>query len=200
MFLPETRSPDLSAYDNGWYSPGRTSLVRAVWFFVGSPLLSSRINPLSSVRRFLLRIFGGQIGPNVVVKPGVQVKYPWHLVAGANSWIGENVWIDNLCPVTIGSNVCISQGAYLCTGNHDWSDPGFGLIVKPIIVGNGAWVGAKSIVSPGVEIGECAIAAAGSVVTKDIPAFEIHAGNPAHFIRHRVFQDQSQKKAAAATA
>jgi putative colanic acid biosynthesis acetyltransferase WcaF len=186
-------SPDLSAYNNSWYNPGRGPAVRAVWFFLGLPLLRSNLNPLSSLRRVLLRIFGAKIGQNVAIKPGVQVKYPWHLTIGANSWIGENVWIDNLCPVTIGTNACLSQGAYLCTGNHDWSDPAFGLIVKPITIGNGAWLGAKSLISPGVEIGECAIAAAGSVVTKDIPAFEIHAGNPAHFIRHRVFQNQAHQ-------
>jgi putative colanic acid biosynthesis acetyltransferase WcaF len=120
-----------------------------------------------------------------VIKPGVRVKYPWRLTVGAAAWLGEDVWIDNLADVEIGSNACVSQGAYLCTGNHDWSDQTFGLIVKSIRIRDGAWVGAKSVVCPGVEIGECAIAAAGSVVTRSIPPYEIHAGNPARFIRHR---------------
>jgi putative colanic acid biosynthesis acetyltransferase WcaF len=193
-------SPDLSSYDNSWYNPGRGAFVRALWFFLGLPLLRSNLNPVSSLRRALLRIFGARIGRAVEIKPGVQVKYPWNLTVGANSWIGESVWIDNLCSVAIGSNACISQGAYLCTGNHDWSDPGFGLIVKPIAVGNGAWLGAKSFVSPGVKIGECAITAAGSVVTKDIPPFEIHAGNPAHFIRRREIRHADAHKIASTAA
>jgi putative colanic acid biosynthesis acetyltransferase WcaF len=115
------------------------------------------------------------------------VKYPWLLGVGDHSWLGEDCWIDNLAAVRIGNNVCLSQGAYLCTGNHDWSDPVFGLIVKPINLGDGAWVGAGAIVCPGVSLGECAVVAAGSVVTRDVPALEIHAGNPARFVRRREF-------------
>jgi putative colanic acid biosynthesis acetyltransferase WcaF len=107
------------------------------------------------------------------------------LSIGAASWIGEDAWIDNLVPVTIGANVCVSQGAYLCTGNHDWSDPAFGLRAQPIVLEDGSWVGARAVVCPGVTIEKCGIVTAGSVVTHSIPAYEIHAGNPAHFIRRR---------------
>jgi putative colanic acid biosynthesis acetyltransferase WcaF len=113
------------------------------------------------------------------------VKYPWLFAAGDNCWIGEDCWIDNLAFVRMGSNVCISQGAYFCTGNHDWSDPAFGLIVKGIEIHDGAWVGAKAVLTPGVKICECAVVAAGSVVTQDIPRFEVHGGNPARFLRRR---------------
>src|SRR5690606_2767007 len=86
---------------------------------------------------------------------------------------------------------CVSQGAYLCTGNHDWSDPAFGLIVKPITLGDGSWVGARAVIAPGVELGECAVAAAGSVVARPIPPYEVHSGNPASFrcVRHFVTMD-----------
>jgi putative colanic acid biosynthesis acetyltransferase WcaF len=157
---------------------------------------SSNAIPLSSVRRLLLRTFGAKIGKRVSIKPGVQVKYPWHLSIGDDSWIGEHAWIDNLVRVTIGSNACVSQGAYLCTGNHDWSDPAFGLIVKPIMIGDGAWVGAKSLIGPGVEIGDCGIAVAGSVVSKSIPPHEIHAGNPAKFLRKRTLREPDVAQAA----
>lgn len=196
----ETLSPDLSVYNNAWYRPGRSTIALAAWFFLGLPIFRSKLNPLSSIRRALLKMFGSNIGLNVVIKPGVQVKYPWHLSVGSNTWIGENVWIDNLGPVNIGSNVCISQGAYLCTGNHDWSDPAFGLIVKPISVGDGVWVGAKSVICPGVNLGRCAVTFAGSVVTKDVPGFEIHAGNPAQFIRRRLFKNDGQPIPAKARA
>jgi putative colanic acid biosynthesis acetyltransferase WcaF len=125
----------------------------------------------------------------VVLKPGIRVKYPWFLSIGDHSWIGEEVWIDNLILVRIGANVCISQGAYLCTGNHDWSDRSFGLQVKAVTVEDGAWVGAKALICPGVMIGRSAVVAAGSVVTSDIPPYEVHGGNPAQFLRRREFRE-----------
>jgi putative colanic acid biosynthesis acetyltransferase WcaF len=121
----------------------------------------------------------------VVIRPGVRVKYPWRLRIGNNSWLGEDCWIDNLAHVHIGNNVCLSQGSYLCTGNHDWADPAFGLIVKPITLRDGSWVGARATICPGVELEENAVAAAGSLVTNSIPAGEIYAGNPAKFRRRR---------------
>ncbi len=141
--------------------------------------------PSSGVRVWLLRAFGATIGRGVVVKPGVEVKYPWHLVVGDDTWIGENAWIDCLTTVRIGSNACVSQGAYLCTGNHDWTDPGFGLMVEPVQVGEAAWVGAKAILMPGCVLGEGAVAGAGSVVRGVVSDWEIYAGNPAVFVRRR---------------
>lgn len=182
----ETHPPvDLSRFDNSWYNPGRSSLLRTLWFLIGQPLLRCSILPSSSFRVALLRLFGASIGRAVVIKPGVRVKYPWLLEIGDYSWIGEDTWIDNLATVRIGSHVCVSQGAYLCTGNHDWTDPKFGLIVQPIALHDCSWIGAKSILCPGVILGKGAVAAAGSVVTKNIPAWEIYAGNPAIFLRSR---------------
>jgi putative colanic acid biosynthesis acetyltransferase WcaF len=176
---------NLRDYDNSWYRPGRPLLWQAVWFFIGLPLLRCALLPSSAFRVWLLRRFGARLGTGVVIKPGVRVKYPWHLEVGDCCWLGEDCWIDNLTTVTLGDSVCISQGAYLCTGNHNWSDPSFGLMTKSIVLGNGAWVGAKTLLAPGVELGAGAIASAGSVVMRNIPAFEIHAGNPAAFVKHR---------------
>jgi putative colanic acid biosynthesis acetyltransferase WcaF len=184
--------PDLSSYDNSWYSPGRGQFVRLLWFFLGLPILRSRLLPSSSIRSSLLRLFGSTVGRGVVLKPGIRVKYPWHLSIGDHSWIGEEVWIDNLTMVTIGTNVCISQAAYICTGNHDWSDRSFGLQVKAVAVEDGSWIGAKALVCPGVTIGQCAVVAAGSVVTSDIPSYEVHGGNPAQFLKRREFSEAPQ--------
>ena len=179
---------NLGRYDNSWYSPGRSRIVQALWFFLGLPVLRSPWLPSSGMRLTLLRVFGAKIGVQVVIKPGTRVKYPWFLEIGDSTWVGEDVWIDNLTSVGIGSNVCISQGAYLCTGNHDWSDPAFGLIVKGIVVQDGAWIGAKAVICPGIEIAECAVIAAGSVVTKNAEAYTIYAGNPAARIKAREFR------------
>lgn len=176
---------ELGKFDNSWYRPGGSGMSRALWFFVGGPVVRCAVNPSSGLKRWLLRVFGAEVGRGVVIKPGVRVKYPWRLKVGDDAWIGEDAWIDNLGDVEIGANACVSQGAYFCTGNHDWSDPRFGLVVKGIKIGAGAWVGAKSVVCPGVELGEGAVAAAGSFVVKNIPAWEIHAGNPAVFVKRR---------------
>lgn len=176
---------DLFAFRAGGLERGRPRWVESAWLCCQAFLFSTWL-PGSRWRVELLRLFGACIGCGVVIKPWARVKFPWRLKIGSNSWIGESVWLDDLGAISVGSNCCISQGAYLCTGNHDWSDPNFSLIVKPIVLCDGSWVGARTVVCPGVTIGEHAVAAAGSVVTKDIPAFEIHAGNPAKLTRNRV--------------
>jgi putative colanic acid biosynthesis acetyltransferase WcaF len=176
----------LRDYNNSWYQAGRSGAWQMAWFLIGLPLLRCSLIPFSGLRVRLLKLFGAEIGERVVVKPGVRVKYPWHLRIGQDCWIGEDCWIDNLTTVRIGNDVCLSQGAYLCTGNHNWADPAFGLVIEPILIQNGAWVGAKAFLGPGVVLGHGAIAAAGSVVSKNIPDFKIYAGNPAVFVRNRL--------------
>ena len=176
---------ELERYDNRWYRPGRSKAIQIAWYFLGLPLLRSSLLPISRLKYLVLRIFGAKLGTGVVIKPGVRVKYPWRLTVGNHCWIGEDCWIDNLADTAIGDNVCLSQGAYLCTGNHDWSDPAFGLKIGSIHLGSGCWIGAKAVVLPGISVGSGAIALSGSVVTKDIPDWEIHGGNPAVFRRHR---------------
>ena len=186
----------LAQYDNSWYHPGGSVLRRALWFFVGQPILRSASIPSSSLRVSLLRLFGARIGLRVVIKPSVEVKYPWHLTIGDDCWIGEHVWIDNLTTVRLENNVCISQGAYLCTGNHDWTDPAFGLMIAPIQLFEGSWAGAKSILTPGSVLGIGSIASAGSVISGTVPDFQIYAGNPAYLLKTRVIRSSVEPVAA----
>lgn len=175
---------DLSAFNNNWYNPGGNVFSRACWFWCNSVFVNSRF-PFSGFKKFVLRLFGAKIGKGVVIKPNVNVKYPWNLVVGDHSWIGENVWIDNLDKVNIGANCCISQGAFLLTGNHDYSKPAFDLIIKPIVLEDGAWVGAKSVVCPGVTVKSHAVLAVGSVATSNLEEWSIYQGNPALKVRDR---------------
>ncbi len=185
----------LRQYDNSWYHPGGSFLKRSAWFFLGQPIVASAWIPSSSLRVALLRVFGATIGERVVIKPSVEVKYPWHLVIGDDCWIGEHVWIDNLTTVRIESNVCVSQGAYLCTGNHDWSDEKFGLITSPIELAEGSWAGAKCVLTPGAALGRGAVAAAGSVITGKVPDGQVYAGNPAKFVKvRRMRADESAEQ------
>ena len=180
---------DLSLTTNRDYMPGRPFVVRALWVAVEALLL---LNPLVSsyrLKRAILRLFGAHVGDHVIIKPGVHVKYPWRLWVGDNCWLGERCWIDNMEDVTLGDNVVVSQGAYLCTGNHDWTDPGMGLTAQPILIGNGAWVGAFARVAPGRRLAEESILLLGGVMLRDSEPRGIYAGNPAELVRWRVLRD-----------
>lgn len=182
-------SVDLTLTSNRGYRHARSLPVRALWLLADALVMRNPLLTSYALKRTLLRAFGAAIGRNVLVKPGVQVKCPWHLTVGDNAWIGEHVWIDNFVEVRIGANACISQGAYLCTGNHDWSDPGMGRVVEPITVEDGAWVGAFARVAPGVVVGEEAVVALASVLLADAEPRGIYAGNPALRIRERSLRD-----------
>lgn len=176
---------DLSTFDNSWYKPGRSLLFRSLWHIVNALFLQNPLNPSSRLKIAFLRLFGARIGEGVVLKPSINVKFPWNLEVGDYSWIGENAWLDSLAPIKIGSNACISQGGYFCTGNHDWTDPAFGLIVKGITIEDGAWIGARATVLPGVTVKSHSIVAAGSVIAKDTEAYGIYVGNPAVKVKER---------------
>jgi len=182
---------DLSRPDNSEYDVGRSRLVWALWHSVGSPIVRSNVLPIPRLKAAVLRLFGASIGCKAHIKPGLKVKFPWYLTLGDHCWIGEDVWIDNLSPVTIGSHVCVSQMAYLCTGNHDWKSTNLKLFRRPIVLKDGCWVGARSTICPGVTVGSAAVVAVGSVAAKDIPAYEVWAGNPARFVRERTFWPHS---------
>lgn len=169
---------DLSRYSNMGYSPGRGLLVRAGWYAASVLIFEHGGVPFMKPKLWILRMFGAVIGEGVVIKPQVTIKFPWRLRIGAHCWIGQGVWIDNLADVTLGEHVCLSQGVYLCAGSHDYRSRSFRLITRAIEIGNGAWVGARSMVLAGVTIGANSVVAAGSVVTKDVPPASVVGGNP----------------------
>lgn len=130
-------------------------------------------------------MFGAVIGKGVVIKPRVNIKYPWNLSIGEHSWLGEGVWIDNLGKVIIGSNCCVSQGALLLCGNHNYRKSTFDLMVGDITLENGVWIGAKAMVCPGVVCHSHAVLTAGSIATASLEAYKIHSGNPAVPVKER---------------
>ncbi|MEZ4918232.1 MAG: hypothetical protein R2792_03915 [Saprospiraceae bacterium] len=131
---------DLSSFSNPEYDPGRNVLTRGLWYACNALIFKSYLFPFYRLKWFLLKVFGAKIGNGLIVKPGVSFKYPWKLEIGNHVWIGEGAWIDNLDQVVIGDNVCISQGAMLLCGNHDYKKPSFDLITAPIIIEAGAWI------------------------------------------------------------
>lgn len=174
----------LDQYNKDVYSGG-PFWKQLIWYYFGDILVRSYFLPFSPLKVWLLRLFGAKIGKGVRIKQGVRIKYPWFLEIGDYVWIGENAWIDNLAKVTIESHVCLSQGVYLCTGNHDWSDIAFSLRLGEIYIEEASWIAAKSVVAPGVRVGKGAILSLGSVATKSLDAMMIYAGNPAIAIKPR---------------
>lgn len=161
------------------WTPGARWSILLLWFCLGSPLLAARWLPGSAWRVLLLRAFGACIGRGCRIKPGLRVKFPWRLVVGEACWLAEDAWIDNLAPVTFGDRVCLSQGAYLCTGNHDFRSAGFDLRTGPIHIDTDAWIAARAVLAPGTRVGAGAVVALGAVVTSSVPPGAIVRGNPA---------------------
>lgn len=170
---------DLSKYNNAWYDPGRNAFIRGLWYMTNVLFFKSSWFPFYGLKRGLLRAFGAKVGKQVVIKPCVNIKYPWRLSIGDYAWVGENVWIDNLADVTIGPHCCISQGALLLCGNHNYAIESFDLITAPITLERSVWIGAKAVVCPGVTAGEGAVLTAGSVATKPLAPNTVYQGNPA---------------------
>lgn len=177
---------DLGRYRKppGWH-PGAPFFLQAVWFSFGSPLLGARWLPGSAWRVLLLRVFGARIGACCRIKPGIRVKFPWRLKVGQDCWLGEDAWIDNLANVSLGDRVCVSQGAYLCTGNHDFRNLNFSLRLGAITVGSDAWIAARAVLAPGSTIGCGAVVALGAVVSGAVPSGVIVRGNPAVVVGDR---------------
>jgi putative colanic acid biosynthesis acetyltransferase WcaF len=164
---------------------GRNIFVRVMWYFISIFFFQTKFPYPSIIKVFFLRLFGAHIGDNLLIRPNVTIKQPWRLRVGSHVWIGENVWIDNLVFVSIGSNVCISQGSFLLTGNHNYKKSSFDLITGEIILEDGVWIGAKAIVGPGVICHSHSVLSAGSTTFHNLDKFGIYQGNPASIKRIR---------------
>ncbi|TSJ44599.1 colanic acid biosynthesis acetyltransferase WcaF [Mucilaginibacter corticis] len=177
---------DLRSYNNSPYHPGGSVLKRILWHYVNGIVFKTSLFPVYGIKTALLRLFGAKIGQQVEIKPNVNIKYPWNLNIADEVWIGEDVWIDSLVMVTIGSNVCISQGAMILTGSHDYKKTSFNLITGEVVLEDGVWIGAKAVVNQGITVASHAVLTTGSIATKDLEPYSIYQGNPAIKIRQRI--------------
>ncbi len=170
---------DLKTYDNSDFDRGAPRWQELLWVLVRGLFLQNPFPWPSELRVALLRAFGAQVGNGVVIRENVNISFPWRLKIGDHVWLGEDVGILSLAQVTIESNVCVSQRAYLCTGSHDFRAEDFTLVTRPITIHSGSWIAAGAIVLPGVEIGPNSLVTAGSVVIRDVPPNTTVRGNPA---------------------
>lgn len=171
----------LDRFTGAGYDKGRPPGVQALWLLT-SGLVVRRWWCPSGLRLRILRAFGATLGEGVLIRHDVKIHWPWKLTVGDHCWIGEGAWILNLEPVTLGSQVCISQDVLLCTGSHDRRSPSFEFDNAPIRVEDGAWVAARATVLRGVTIGPDAVVGATALVTHDVPAGGVVLAPRAHAV------------------
>jgi putative colanic acid biosynthesis acetyltransferase WcaF len=161
---------------------------RLLWNYLGQTAFRLTFHNWYAARRWLLRLFGAQIGAEVRLRPSVIVEQPWNLSIGPNSSIGDRAIIYCLGLVTIGRNVSISQGAHVCAGTHDHTKRELPLLRPPITIGDEVWIAADAFVGPGVRVGDGCVVGARSCVFHDLPPWKVCVGTPAKPVRDRVFE------------
>lgn len=159
----------LAGFTGSGYDRGRGLPLQVLWMLVSRSVLFRWWMP-NRVRIGVLRMFGAEIGAGTLIRHDVEIHWPWKLAIGENCWVGEEVWILNLEPVTIGSNSCLSQGVLLCTGSHDRFSPTFEFDNAPITIGDHVWIAARATVLRGVRIEDSATVGAAALVSRDVAA------------------------------
>lgn len=172
-------------------------VTRAVWTVVWTLLASWTPAPFGPWRRILLRLFGARIGHKAQVYGSARIWYPPNLEMGAYACLGRDVNCYCQGQITLEPFALVSQYAHLVSGTHDFEDPDFQLITRPIRIGAHAWVAAGAFVGPGVQVGEGAVLGARAVAFKDLEAWTVYAGNPAVALRAR--KNIAQAREAATT-
>ncbi len=168
------------------YRPPKALFELLIWRFVGQLIFRLTPAPLFTVRNHLLRLFGSRIGSRVRIYPSVRIWMPSRLRIGDDVGIGECVYLYNKELIDIGTGSVISRSSFIATASHDYNDPCFALVLRPVLIERFCWIAASSIVLPGVRLSEGSVIGAGSVVTKNTMKWSVYCGNPASFVKHRV--------------
>jgi len=174
---------NLEKYNQKNYEIGKSKFIVLLWWLVQGTIFRFSIHNMYNYRRFLLIIFGANIGNNVKIRSSARFHYPWKVKVGDNSWIGDDTYFYSLDKIIIGKNSVISQKTYLCTGSHDIKKSSFDLITKPIIVKDNVWIAADCFVHPGVIIEKNVVVSARSTIIESLNSDFIYAGNPAKVIK-----------------
>jgi putative colanic acid biosynthesis acetyltransferase WcaF len=166
------------------YTPGEYAR-RFAWRAVEATLVRFSLPRCYGWRRFWLRRFGAKLADTSRTRPTTRIFHPWLLTMGEHSALADGVNVYNLGPVTIGRHTVVSQGAELCGGTHDYTQPNLPLKRSPITIGSGVWLCAQAFIAPGVVVGDNAVVGARAVATSDVPGGMVMAGNPAVVVKPR---------------
>lgn len=145
--------------------------------------------PSHHVRRFLLRLYGAQIGKGSTIHMGCHFFSLKNLRIGEDSIIGSGIFIDGRAKVSIGNHVDIASEVMIYNSEHDINSEDFKAILEEVVIGDYVFIGPRVIILPGISIGKGVVIAAGAVVTKDVPDFAIVGGVPAQIIGERKLKD-----------
>lgn len=167
------------------FDRGAIKIKEILWYLVKVVFFLSAFPFPSGFKCFLLRFFGAKVGQGVVIKPRVNIHFPWKLEIADHVWVGEEVFILNFEKTYIGNHVCLSQRSFLCGGNHDYKISSMPYRNGSITLKDGCWIGANVFVGPNVTIGIDSVIAAGSVVTKSVESNGIYQGNPLRLLKKR---------------
>ena len=148
-------------------------------------LLVTGYIPSHHIRGVIYFIFGLKKGVNSVIYSRSEIRSPQNISIGNNSIIGHDSILDGRRSIFIGNNVNISTGVWIWTLQHDYRDPFFSATGDSVTIHDYAWISCRSIILPGVIIGEGAVVAAGSVVTKNVAPYTVVGGVPAKEIAKR---------------
>lgn len=162
---------NLAGFLGTGYDKGRPRSTQLLWLVVSRTIVMKWWCP-SPVRVRILRMFGAQIGAGTLIRADVKIHWPWKLRVDAHTWIGEEAWILNLEPVTIGTNTCVSQGVFICTGSHDRKSPTFEFDNAPITIGDSVWIATRATILRGVHIADGATVGAGALVNRNVATNE----------------------------
>lgn len=170
----------------------RFRILRIVWGAVWGIFCSwtpSGLGLFYKWREMWLRLFGAKIGRRCHIYPKVKVWQPWRFTMGDDSCLSNGVNIYSVDRIDIGSNVVISEDAFLCTASHDISSSLFELTTAPLRIADNVWVCARAVILSGVKIQTGAVVGCAALVSKDVEPWTVVAGNPAKFIKKRVIED-----------
>lgn len=144
--------------------------------------------PSRHMRKWFYQLLGAKMGGKTFPCRRVEILLPMGLELSDRVAVGWFAELDARGGITVGHDTNISSHVKLITGSHDIDDPKFEADFKPIRIGHHCWIGTGATVLQGINIGDGAIVAAGAVVTKDIPSYEVWGGVPAKFIRKRTVE------------
>ncbi|WP_282117797.1 WcaF family extracellular polysaccharide biosynthesis acetyltransferase [Maribacter aquivivus] len=164
---------------------GASKLKEMFWYLIKILFFLSALPFPSGFKVWLLKIFGAKVGIGIVIKPRVNIHFPWKLEIGNHAWIGEEAFILNFEQIKIGNNVCISQRSFLCGGNHDYRIPSMPYRNGPIELQDGCWVGANCFIGPNVVIGYDSVITVGSIIIASTEPNKVITQRPENKIRVR---------------
>ena len=156
--------------------------------FVRYYLLQTSIFPSHHIRNLIYqKICAMNIAPKAIIYYGAEIREPYNISIGTGSIIGDKAILDGRNKIIIGENVNLSSNVQIWTEQHDHRDPEFRCSPnkQPVIIKDRVWIGPNSIILHSVTIGEGAVIAAGSIVTKNVEPYTIVAGIPAKKINNR---------------